>query len=725
MTQESVIYAAKDLPLYFSRLYRVNGYTERHLNSYLAVSHSGIRFATRATLEEELKSTAHFKYTDVIDVKASLERLTLDTVVKKFVLHTLKSKAIKKLISMYMKTTEGLEKFVRALGDFQAPSKEYLSFKRGNVIRVFDKKDVEPGCLWGVLGDYRGKFPTGLVEEADNINHTSELGWGPSVIPSKRSSSATTFNEHEEENTQYSMLEFARRYFRQYDTSEALKSKRVQQHDDEPPPKNVIALAQFSKEPIAGSLINFNNKALSRQASDIFKGIMKFMGDMRRDRQETNAELIAYVLKTGREVLDMRDEIFCQLAKQTTNNRSDNRESCSRGWKLMMLCTAYFDCSQLLRPYINKYFQSAGDPKREFHAAANVCELNLTRSFKYGGRKQLPTENELFMLMQGKHSKHQIVHLPGSIQRLCKIQTSSTASDLVKDIAQEMGLHTQQEQEEYGLFTFLEEQNLLVPIQSQDYVFDVFAQLEKQAAKNIKHALAFRKVVWYQTMRFGNNLFSEVIYNQILPNVMNGYILHYRGNRASHIRDQQTHNEVALLAALQHRVNNEHNPPSIREVSALIPVLVSSLLTPNQWVHAVQDHFKLVRHFTVTNARTKYLELISAWFFFGSSFFYIKSCSYASIEGDCVLAINKNGVHLLATNSRDTLLSLAYNEIISTRHLRSDAGRMFVDLKCGNLMVQRITRLETPRGKEISSLIGQYIHCIARDRQKDDVINPV
>lgn len=50
-----------------------------------------------------------------------------------------------------------------------------------------------------------------------------------------------------------------------------------------------------------------------------------------------------------------------------TNHILIFRESCSRGWKLMMLCTAYFDCSQLLRPYINKYFQSAGDPKREFH----------------------------------------------------------------------------------------------------------------------------------------------------------------------------------------------------------------------------------------------------------------------------------------------------------------------------------------------------------------------
>ena len=45
------------------------------------------------------------------------------------------------------------------------------------------------------------------------------------------------------------------------------------------------------------------------------------------------------------------------------------RESCSRGWKLFMLCTAYFDCSQLLRPYLNKYFQIAGDPKREFQGS--------------------------------------------------------------------------------------------------------------------------------------------------------------------------------------------------------------------------------------------------------------------------------------------------------------------------------------------------------------------
>lgn len=60
-------------------------------------------------------------------------------------------------------------------------------------------------------------------------------------------------------------------------------------------------------------------------------------------------------------------------------------------------------------------------------------------------------------------------------------------------------------------FLFFSEK-LLLPIQGHEYVFDVFAQLERE---KIKFSLAFRKVLWYQTMRFGNKLFSQVIYNQV------------------------------------------------------------------------------------------------------------------------------------------------------------------------------------------------------------------
>lgn len=51
----------------------------------------------------------------------------------------------------------------------------------------------------------------------------------------------------------------------------------------------------------------------------------------------------------------------------------------------------------------------------------------------------------------------------------------------------------------------------------------------------------------------------------------------------------------------------------------------------------------------------------------------------------------------------------AYSEVISTRKVKSEEGSLYLDMKCGNLMQQRITRLQTEQAHEISRLIRQYI----------------
>lgn len=50
-----------------------------------------------------------------------------------------------------------------------------------------------------------------------------------------------------------------------------------------------------------------------------------------------------------------------------------------------------------------------------------------------------------------------------------------------------------------------------------------------------------------------------------------------------------------------------------------------------------------------------------------------------------------------------------YSEVISTRKVKSEEGSLYLDMKCGNLMQQRITRLQTEQAHEISRLIRQYI----------------
>ena len=52
----------------------------------------------------------------------------------------------------------------------------------------------------------------------------------------------------------------------------------------------------------------------------------------------------------------------------STSVLSSHSDSCARGWRLMMICTAYHGCSDLLRPYLFRFLQvTASDTKREFH----------------------------------------------------------------------------------------------------------------------------------------------------------------------------------------------------------------------------------------------------------------------------------------------------------------------------------------------------------------------
>ncbi len=50
---------------------------------------------------------------------------------------------------------------------------------------------------------------------------------------------------------------------------------------------------------------------------------------------------------------------------------------------------------------------------------------------------------------------------------------------------------------------------------------------------------------------------------------------------------------------------------------------------------------------------------------------------------------------LIIINIQETLWKHPFNEVISTRKVRAEDGTLFLDMKCGNLMVQKIIRIQT------------------------------
>ena len=58
---------------------------------------------------------------------------------------------------------------------------------------------------------------------------------------------------------------------------------------------------------------------------------------------------------------------------------------------------------------------------------------------------------------------------------------------------------------------------------------------------------------------------------------------------------------------------------------------------------------------------------------------------------------------------QETLARYPFSEVISTRKVKTEEGILFLDMKYGNLMQQKVVRIQSDNAHEISRLIRQYI----------------
>jgi len=74
----------------------------------------------------------------------------------------------------------------------------------------------------------------------------------------------------------------------------------------------------MGQDTISRPMLRTTNKVVKKEAIDVFKQIQIYMGDRMARTSPTQAAL--EVVSCGWTIKDLRDEIFVQLCRQTTNN---------------------------------------------------------------------------------------------------------------------------------------------------------------------------------------------------------------------------------------------------------------------------------------------------------------------------------------------------------------------------------------------------------------------
>ena len=104
-------------------------------------------------------------------------------------------------------------------------------------------------------------------------------------------------------------------------------------------------------------------------------------------------DTIGKLMRLGIEFEPLRDEIYCQLCKQTTGNR--DIASAARGWFLMAVCLNVFPPSRILAPHLESYVLTYGVHGFEHY---NYFRLKAISRLKRS-RLEVPSRLELAAIL--------------------------------------------------------------------------------------------------------------------------------------------------------------------------------------------------------------------------------------------------------------------------------------------------------------------------------------
>ncbi|XP_070338360.1 unconventional myosin-XV isoform X6 [Equus asinus] len=701
--KRAVVSTARDSwEVYFSRLFPATGSVGTGVQM-LAVSHTGIKLLRMVKGSREaggqLRVLRTYSFADILFVAIpSQNMLEFNLASEKVILFSARAHQVKTLVDDFILELKKDSDYVVAVRNFLPEDPALLAFHKGDIIHL---QPMEPprmgysaGCVvrkkvvyleelrrrgpdfgwrFGTIHGRVGRFPSELVQPAaapDFLQLPTEPGRGRAAAVAAAVASTAAAREVGRRREgppvragstdrgedglalpPYTMLEFAQKYFRdpQRRPQDGLRLKSKEGRES----RTLEDMLCFTKTPLQESLIDLSDSSLNKMATDMFLAVMRFMGDAPAKGQ-SELDVLCALLKLCGDHEVMRDECYCQVVKQITDNTSTKQDSCQRGWRLLYIVAAYHSCSEVLQPHLVRFLQDVSrTPGLPFQGIAKACEQNLQKTLRFGGRLELPSSMELRAMLAGRSSKRQLFLLPGGLERHLKIKTCTVALDVVEEICAEMALTRPEAFDEYVIFVVTNRGQHVCPLSRRAYILDVASEMEHVDGG---YMLWFRRVLWDQPLKFENELYVTMHYNQVLPDYLKGLFSSVPASQPSEQQLQQ----ASKLASLQHRAKGHLYLPSVREVQEYIPAQLYCTTAGSAWLNLVSQHRQQTQALSPHQARTQFLGLLSALPMFGSSFFFVQSCSSVAVPAPCILAVNQNGLNFLSTETHVSGLSLAW-----------------------------------------------------------------
>ena len=447
-----------------------------------------------------------------------------------------------------------------------------------------------------------------------------------------------------------------------------------------------------------------DDERLSQQAVHSYTAMLKYCGELPTRTNPTDTDLTDQMFNGPLKEEVLRDEVFCHIMKQLTDNR--NRLSEERCWELMWLAAGLFTCSQTLMKELNLFLKTRNYP------IARDTMVRLQKTQIHGQRKYPPHQVEVEAI---HHKTTQIFHkvyFPDDSDLAFEVNSSTKAKDLCITIAQRLGLKSHD-----GFCLFVKISDKVISIPEEDFFFDFVRLLTDWMRKSRPNRDGSKAVFTYHVF------FMRKLWTNITPGKdMNAdLIFHYHQERPKYLRgyhkcDKET---AAKIAGIIFRVEYGDSINKLTQVGPLLPYLIPEDLqkayNSNEWKKHITRQFGDTAGMTIEEAKLAFLKTIYQWKTFGSAFFEVRQNSDPQYPTKMIIAINRNGVLLIDSVTKEIIVTNSFTSVSNW-----SSGNTFFHMTIGNLINGTKLLCETTQGYKMDDLMSSYVALI-HSSKKDPV----
>uniref|UniRef100_A0A8C8INK3 Myosin VIIAb n=1 Tax=Oncorhynchus tshawytscha TaxID=74940 RepID=A0A8C8INK3_ONCTS len=691
--EDVVDFARFKWPLLFSRFYEAFKFSGPSLpknDVIVAVNWTGVYF-----VDEQEQVLLELSFPEITNERGHFSLATIKG--DEYTFTSNNAEDIRDLVVTFLEGLRKRSKFVVALLDSGGEDSTFLSFSKGDLILLDEhcgEQVMTSGWAHGVNDrtKQQGDFPADCVYVLPTVTRPQYDIALVTMTPDQRRESINlsqlALAESEDKVKPYTLEEFSYDHFRS-------------------PPKSTLSRVMITKgrgkerlwccarEPLKQPLLKkvLAHEELSQEAQLAFIDIFTYMGDYPSKRARSVNELTDQIFEGALKAEPLKDEIYCQILKQLTENHIKYSEE--KGWELLWLCAGLFPPSNILLPHVQKFLQA-----KKHHPLAPDCMQRLQKALRNGSRKYPPHLVEVEAI---QHKTTQIFHkvyFPDDTDEV-RVESSTKAKDFCLNISGRLLLKSS---EGFSLFVKITDKVISVP--EGDFFFDFVRHLTDWIKKarpakdgvvpSLTYQVFFMKKLWTNTIPGKDSMADYIFhYYQELPKYLRGY-------------HQCSREEVFQLGALIYRVKFEEDKSQFPNIPKMLKELIPQdqirHLSPDDWKRSIVAFFNKQSGKTREEAKLSFLKVIFKWPTFGSAFFEVKQTSDPNFPEILLIAINKHGVSLIDPKSKDILTTHPFTKISNW-----SSGNTYFHITIGNLVRGTKLLCETSLGYKMDDLLTSYI----------------